>query len=251
MTQEDLDLAMGMLRRSPSLGNQIYRPDQYADDFTLQREDMGSVICCDKDTLLSVTIQNDTNLSGIPDGIEVHIFNHGDGALALIPESGVTIMNPYGPEPAKFYRVKRRSANTWHVIDSKAVTVSTEIMLGPVNFQSSRDASFFKYSYRTSNAGELECMDSEDEAVASFVIPRGYKATKILVFGSSTANWKVKRSDPAADNFDSETTGGVVGTEKTIGEIPHLAGTVCILRINMTVGDLLRGAKITLAPITS
>jgi len=128
--------------------------------------------------------------------------------------------------------------------------VPAEIMLGPIHFQSSRDGSFFKYSYRTSNAGELECMNDEDEAVASFVIPEGCKATKALILGSSiTEKWKIKRSDPLANAFDLETTGGIVGTEKDITEIPYLAGRICMLRINMTLGDVIRGAKITLAPI--
>jgi len=126
-----------------------------------------------------------------------------------------------------------------------------EIILGPGHFQSSRDGSFFKYQYRTSAASELECQNSEDEAVSSFVVPFGCKATHVDVYGDFTDPFKIIRNDPENDTEDFETTGGAVGTQMVLGakEIPHKLGQICFLQINMTAGDKLKGAKITLAAI--
>ena len=131
----------------------------------------------------------------------------------------------------------------------RQMTAPTEIILGPLDFQSSRDGSFFKYQYRSTTASELLCMNNADEAGASFVVPVGCKATKIIVYGTSTEIWTVARQDPANNGGDLETTGGVVGTEKDITHIPYAAGMICYLEVSMTAGDHIHGAKITLESI--
>lgn len=114
-----LDYALGRLRLMPSLANTACCPVQLTDDFTIQEEHLGTVICCDKATTLSVTIPKNTTLPGAVHPLEVEIFNHGAGDLALIAATDVTILNPYSVANPNYYRLKIRSANLWHVIQTQ------------------------------------------------------------------------------------------------------------------------------------
>lgn len=114
-----LDWAMGQMRKRPSIANQACCADEINDDFTIDPTHLGSVVCVDKATALTVTIPNDTNLPDAKHPIEVHIFNHGAGSLILAAESPVSIVDPYNVTDPKFFRLKKRSPNVWHVLQTQ------------------------------------------------------------------------------------------------------------------------------------
>lgn len=111
-----LDFALGRFRTMPSFANQGYQPSQYTDSFELSAQDLGKLVCCNKSSTITVTIPADNDLES-KEGIEFHIFNHdANGDLALLAAEGVTIINPYSVASPHFIRLKKRGANTWHVI---------------------------------------------------------------------------------------------------------------------------------------